>query len=254
MVEAGQAFKWTFATLLILFIVYILVAGSITLVLYTRIGQGTKDGFWYKNRDNLKKYIFKSWIDWAGRPSTFSYASNSSVFYSTTYKALTGKNSVSDCMLQCESANERGKTPKCVGFEYYKTSNTCTLMSTMDGLVSEPGFTSNTIFFINGLDTARQIKVYESKTQAGVTFFDGNPITLASPTDDLKCVSNCASMSDCQGVMFSGSGTGAQATRTCGLVKEGLDPAKFTSASGPNIVYFKEHDPLSSSSLEYWTS
>lgn len=240
-------------TLFALFILYLLVAGSVTLVLYTRIGQGTKGGFWYTDRDKLKKYIFKSWIDWAGRPATFSYAPSATVFYSTTYKALTGKNSVAECMFQCEAANERGKTPKCVGF-VYQTSNTCTLMSTMDGLARGADLTSNVVYFIDGLDTARETKFYKSNTQPGVTLFDGSPYNTggASIESTISCTANCASLSDCQGVILTN--TGPNTNTMCALVKEGLDPAKFTLDNNSNIVYFKEHDPLNSSSLQYWAS
>jgi hypothetical protein len=238
--------------LLVLFIIYLLVAGAITLVLYTRIGQGTKGGFWYTDRDKLKKYIFKSWIDWAGRPSTFSYLNKATPFYSTPFKTLTGTNVLRDCMLQCESVNDRGKTAKCVGFEYTQgaTSNTCVLMSTMDGL--SVGDSGNTVYFVDGLDTAREYQAYISKTQAGVTLFDGNPYVSTKNGND--CFSNCASMSDCQGLILKDTGSGAQKTTTCALVKDKLDPTKFTADTSSTILYLRTHDALSSSSLQYWTS
>lgn len=240
--------------ILVLFIIYLLVAGSITLVLYTRIGQGTKGGFWYTDRDKLKKYIFKSWIDWAGRPSTFSYLDKATAIYSTPFKTMTGNNIVSECMFQCEAVNERGKTPKCVGFDYSRgaTSNTCTLMRTMDGLFVGDSFASNTVYFVDGLDTARQYQAYTSNTQAGVTLFDGNP--YVSTQLGLDCFSNCASMSDCQGFISTDTGTGAQKTITCALVKDGLDPKKFTLDTHSTILYLRPHDTLSSSSNQYWIS
>lgn len=226
--------------LMTLFFVYIVVAGSVTLALYTRIGQGDPKGFWYTDRVKLKKYIFNSWIDWAGYPSTFSSMPNSSLVSYTTYKTLTGNNIVSNCMLQCEAANDRGKTPKCVGFIYTTgTSNTCNLVSTMDGLV--PGV--DTTYFIDGLDTARQYKFYTSNTQADATFIAGSPYT----TNEVECLSNCLSQADCTGVQFSGTAS----SQTCGLVKN-MDPTKFTADNNKGMGYLTAHGPLKASTITYY--
>ena len=72
MAESLQIFFKLFGLFVTLFMIYLLVAGSVTLALYTRIGQGDPKGFWYTDREKLNKYIFKSWIAWAGSPSTFS--------------------------------------------------------------------------------------------------------------------------------------------------------------------------------------
>lgn len=257
MADRVQIIMGLLGTFFALFILYLLVAGSVTLVLYSRVGQGTKGGFWYTDRDKLKKYIFKSWIDWAGRPSTFSYAPSADVLYSSTYKTITGNN-ISDCMMSCESANERGKTPKCVGFIYHKgsSSNTCILTSTMDGLTTDRQGTSNTIYFIDGLDTARQYKVYNSNTQANLTYFEGTPYDSGGSTPEYTaaCASNCASMTDCTGVVFTGFSGGTSTHIMCGLVKDGLDPTKFTLDNNSKIALFIPHFPLNSSSLEYWAS
>jgi hypothetical protein len=224
--------------LMTLFIVYLVVAGSVTLALYTRVGQGDTKGFWYTNRDKLKKYIFKSWIDWAGSPSTFSMKESTAPISYTTYKTLTGNNIVSNCMLQCEAVNDRGKTPKCVGFIYTPgTSNTCNLVSTMDGLIT--GTTTGTTYFIDGLDTARQYKFYTSNTQVDATFITGSPYTGS----ETECLSNCLSQIDCTGVQISGT--------TCGLVKN-MDPTKFTLDNNKKMVYLTTHDPLKASTITYY--
>jgi hypothetical protein len=228
--------------LMTLFIVYLVVAGSVTLALYTRVGQGDTKGFWYTDRDKLKKYIFKSWIDWAGSPSTFSSMSNSYPVSYTTYKTLTGNNIVSNCMLQCEAANDRGKTPKCVGFIYTPgTSNTCNLVSTMDGIMVKDS--STTLYFIDGLDTARQYKFYTSNTQADATFIAGTPYT----TNEIECFSNCLTQTDCTGIQFSGT----VSSQTCGLVKN-MDPTKFTSDNTKGMAYLTTHDPLKASTITYY--
>lgn len=234
-----NAFK-IFGLLFTLFVIYILIAGSVTLALYTRVGQGDPKGFWYTDRDKLKKYIFKSWIDWAGKPATFSFEANTFPVSYTTYKTLTGNNIISNCMLQCEAANDRGKTPKCIGFIH--TSNTCNLVSTMDGLSS--GSFQSKVYFIDGLDTAREYKVYTSNTQADATFITGTPY---KSRDEKECMSNCVSQVDCTGVQFSGTGD----AKTCGLVKN-MDPTKFVSNTSNVMVYLTEHGPLKASTISYY--
>lgn len=240
--------------LVVCFIIYLLVAGSITLVLYTRLGQDSKGGYWYTDRDKLKKYIFKSWIDWAGRPSTFSYSPSTDVLYAETYKVLSGNN-ISECMFQCASVNDRGKTPKCVGFIHQKgaTSNTCILTSAMDGIwKNDP--TSNTIYFIDGLDTAREYKYYANKTTSSVTLLDGSPYDAGGNGVQYarNCASNCAATSDCQGLIIRNDGT--TANMSCANLKQGLDPTKFTTDNNSKIALFEPHGPLSSSSTQYWLS
>lgn len=232
--------------LMTLFFVYMVVAGSVTLALYTRIGQGDPKGFWYTDRDKLNKYIFKSWIDWAGSPSTFSMKESTAPVSYTTYKTLTGNNIVSNCMLQCESANGRGKTPKCVGFIYTPgTSNTCNLVSTMDGLIT--GTSTETTYFIDGLDTARQYKFYTSNTQADATFIAGSPYPATTPLLEIGCFSNCVSLADCTGVQFSGTAS----SQTCGLVKN-MDPTKFTADNSKGMAYLTTHGPLKASTITYY--
>jgi len=229
------AFK-LFGLLFTLFMIYVLVAGSITLVLYTRIGQGDPKGFWYTDRDKLKKYIFKSWIDWAGYPSTFSFKEQSTVISSTAYKSLSNV-AVTDCMIKCESANSRAKTPKCVGFTYSNTSNTCMLMSTMDGITPS----SNTLYFIDGFDTAREYIPYERKTQTDATFISGSPYE----SSEVECLSNCVSQVDCTGIQLSGT------PKMCGLVKN-MDPAKFTDDAGKIMVFLGPHGSLKASTVSYY--
>lgn len=243
-----QIFFKLFGLFVTLFMIYLLVAGSVTLALYTRIGQGDPKGFWYTDREKLNKYIFKSWIAWAGNPATFSSLSSNNVTSYTLYKKVTGNNILSNCMIQCESSNSRGKTPKCVGFIYETgtTSNTCHLASTMDGILSSP--TSNTLYFIDGLDTAREYKLYTSNTQVGATYLPGSPYTT-SDSMAIECMSNCASRADCTGFIVSGpkvvTGT------TCSLASN-LDPTKFVSNNGSGILYLTAHGPLKASTISYY--
>jgi hypothetical protein len=227
------------SALALIFFVYILVAGSITLVLYTRIGQGDPTGFWYTDRDKLKKYIFKSWIDWAGTPSTFSYFSQfAGLGASTVYKTFSNA-SVRNCMLQCESANSRGKTAKCVGFDFQQsTSNICTLYSAMDGIIAGPG--GNTLYFIDGLDTARQYVGYADKTMP--TLATSN---IIESSEGFGCFSNCSSNASCTGLLYSN-------TNTCVLFNSPFDSTKLIAEANTTTYTITTHSGLTSSPIRYY--
>ena len=232
--------------LLTLFLIYVLVVGSITLVLYTRIGKGDPKGFWYTDRAKLKKYIFNSWIDWAGVPSTFSYLNANTATTYNLYKKVSNI-TVNNCMFQCDGANSRGSTAKCVGF-IYETSNTCHLVSSMDGIMAlEP--TSNTVYFIDGLDTARQYSIYGNKGQTGATYVAGSPYNMTDQTIQSmkKCLSNCVSISDCTGVIISSP---SASISQCALLKN-MDPTKFTTDTNSVAFYLQAHGPLTASAKYY---
>jgi len=229
------------SVLAMLFFVYILVTGSITLVLYTRIGQGDPKGFWYTDRDKLKKYIFKSWIDWAGSPSTFSYFPEfAGLGVSTKYKTFSNA-TVSNCMITCESSNSRGKTPKCVGFDFQQsTSNICTLYSAMDGIIAAPG--GNTLYFIDGLDTARQYIGYGDKTMP--TLATSNIIESSSGFD---CFSNCSSNASCTGLLYSN-------TNTCVLFNNTFDSTKLIAEANTTTYTIMTHTSLTASPIRYYST
>jgi len=227
------------SALAMIFFVYILVAGSITLVLYTRIGQGDPKGFWYTDRDKLKKYIFKSWIDWAGSPSTFSYLSTPAFAVSSTVYKTFSNASVRNCMLQCESANSRGKTAKCVGFDFMeRASNTCTLYSTMDGIIATP--VGNTLYFIDGLDTARQYVPYGDKTMPPLASSN-----IIGTSVDLECFSNCSSNASCTGILYSN-------TSTCVLFNTPFDSTKLVAEANTTTYTITTHSALTSSPIRYY--
>jgi hypothetical protein len=227
------------SALAMLFFVYILVAGSITLVLYTRIGQGDPKGFWYTDRDKLKKYIFKSWIDWAGSPSTFSYFPQfAGLAASTVYKTFSNA-SVSNCMLRCESANSRGKTAKCVGFDFKQsTSNTCTLYSGMDGIIAAPD--GNTLYFIDGLDTAREYVPYGDKTMPTL-----EASNIIGTSERFPCFSNCSSNAECTGLLYSN-------TNTCVLFSTPFDSTKLIAEANTTTYTITTHSALTTSPIRYY--
>lgn len=227
------------SALAMIFFVYILVTGSITLVLYTRIGQGDPKGFWYTDRDKLKKYIFKSWVNWAGTPSTFSYFPQfAGLGASTVYKTFSNA-MVSSCMINCESANSRGKTAKCVGFDFQQgTSNICTLYSTMDGIVAAPD--GNTLYFIDGLDTARQYAAYGDKTMP--TLESSN---IIQSSERFGCFSNCTSNATCTGLLYSN-------TNTCILFNTPFDSTKLIAEANTTTYTITTHSALTASPIRYY--
>jgi hypothetical protein len=226
-------------TLGLLFLVYLVIAGIITLVLWGRVGQGDPKGFWYTDRDKLKKYIFKSWINWAGSPSTFSYLSTPAFAVSSTVYKTFSNASVRNCMLQCESANSRGKTAKCVGFDFLeRASNTCTLYSSMDGIVATP--VGNTLYFIDGLDTAREYVPYGDKTMP--TLESSNIIGTST---DLGCFSNCSSNASCTGLLYSN-------TSTCVLFSTPFDSTKLIAEANTTTYTITTHSALTTSPIRYY--
>jgi hypothetical protein len=109
-------------------------------------------------------------------------------------------------------------------------------MSAMDGIVPS----TNTLYFIDGFDTAREYTYHENKTQLDATFITGSPYQ----SRDFECASNCVAQIDCTGIQISASGV-------CGLVTN-MDPTKFTSDTSKNIAYLGPHGPLKASTVSYY--
>lgn len=225
------------------FTLYVLIAGSITLVLKTKIGQGDPKGFWYTNRDTLKKYIFKSWINWAGSPATFSYLESVQPASYTVLKTITGTGAkLANCMIQCES------NTKCEGFIFNKTgtANTCMLVTGMDVLV--PSSTSNTMYFVDGKEPTNQFFATASKTVGSPQYILGSP---QRETTYIPCASNCASNIECTGFFFD-SGVAAP-TPNCSMVKN----SEVTLAdAGTAITSYKlgPHSAFTASTTPYYST
>lgn len=234
--------------LVTVFVLYLLVAGSITLVLKTKIGQGDPKGFWYTDRDKLKKYIFKSWIDWAGAPATFSYLGSVQPASYTVLKTITGAGAkLANCMIQCESYSKGSST--CDGFIFNKSgsSNTCTLVNGMDVLI--PSASSNTMYFVDGKEPAKQFFASASKTVPSPSNIPGSPYRETSA--DL-CASNCFSNVECNGFVFD---TGAASPATnCTLVSN-FNEATLTTA-GTSITAYKsgDHAVFTASTTPYYST
>lgn len=224
--------------LITLFVLYLLVAGSITLVLKTKIGQGDPNGFWYTDRDKLKKYIFKSWIDWAGSPATFSFLGSVRPASYTVLKTLTDKSAkLANCMMQCESYSNA----KCDGFIFNigASSNTCTLINGMDVLV--PSETANTMYFVDGKEPAQQFFALTSNTISSPTFVIQTPYP---ETSTFACASNCVSNVSCNGYMFDGS--------QCSLVTNYNERGPAPAAGSTTKTYkLADHAAFTSSSTSY---
>lgn len=226
------------SALALAFFIYLCVAGGITLGLYFRSGQGDPKGFWYTDRDKLKKYIFKSWIDWAGSPSTFSYFPQlASLASSSVYKTYSNA-SVNNCMFQCEAANGR-TTTKCVGFDFQvATSNICTLYSSMDGIV--PIADGNTLYFIDGKDTSRQYVEYANKDMPPLATSN-----IIESSENFDCFANCISNVSCTGLLYSN-------TNTCVLFNSPFDATKLVAKSNTSTYTITTHSAFTSYPNRYY--
>lgn len=214
-------------------VLYMIVAGGFTLAYYTRTGAGTKNGTWYQDR---KKWIPKSWLNWAGYPAVFSNISGVKPTSTSVYKTLTNQ-TVSQCMLACDGANDRSTT-NCGAFTYNPTSNTCTMYSGVNGLISNT--TSNVLYFISGLDaTVKQFFPVANKAPPAA----GYAVVANSSIE--TCAANCVSNATCTGFTFTGT--------SCGLYSD-MDETKFTTQNNVTSYPLKDHAELTSASdVKYWT-
>jgi hypothetical protein len=229
----------------IMFVIYLIITGSMILALRYRSGSGSKGGFWYTDRTKLKKYIFKSWVDWAGYPAKFSNLASNTAVTTSVFKTMT-VTSPAPCMLACDGENESGKTAKCIGFLYEKkaSSNVCHLSTMLTGFMPS---TSNTLYLIDGMDTGKQFMQYNSKLMPSPTHVIGTPYRSASTSE---CASNCLSNVECTG--FTMNIGVASPTPNCGLLTN-ADPEKFTSGTAINEVYYlTSHAPLTAYSKNYF--
>ena len=226
--------------LVTILVLYLLFAGSFTLVFRTRIGAGSKDGFWYTDR---KKYTWvpKKWIEWAGEPAKFS---NISGVYPGSYSSLKTMKSTKvdqrDCMLACDGENSASEI-KCEGFTYDPTSNICNLVYGMDALL--PAASSNVIFFVEGYDTARQYALNAGKIPT-------TPVYIGAEyraADVKSCAANCFSNTMCTGFTFIPAATATN----CRLVQT-MDSTTMTSTSGTDTYVFQAHGATTPSSITYW--
>lgn len=242
-----KAFGVVIGVLVVTFILYLLIAGSITLVLKTKIGQGDPKGFWYTDREKLKKYIFKSWIDWAGSPATFSLLDNVVPAAYNELKVISGASAkLANCMIQCESYSV-GDT-KCEGFVFSKagSSNVCTLVAAMDVLMPSSG---NTVYFVDGSEPANQFFPTASKNVPSPSNIPGSPYLEVSAAG---CASNCVSNVSCNGFVFD---TGAAASApNCTLVSNYSDATLAAAAASITAYKLAAHSAFTASTTSYYST
>lgn len=221
--------------LIVLLMIYLIVAGGVTLAYFFRTGAGTTGGMWYQDR---RKWIPKTWVRWAGYPAVFSNISGVKPTSTSVLKTVTSA-SLKKCMLECDGANER-TTTNCMGFMYGTsgTSNTCTLYGNMNGLITDTS--SNVLYLVSGLDV--NVKQYYPTVDKAPTAA-GYAIVANSSVD--VCSANCSSNVLCTGFTLTGT--------SCGLYSD-MDETKFTATSGVTSYPLKEHAPLTSASdVKYWS-
>lgn len=217
------------------FMIYLIIAGGVTLAYYLRVGKGEIDGMWYGER---QKWIPKKWISWAGYPSTFSNLSQVNVTNKTLLKKVKAT-SAKTCMLSCDGENERSAT-KCVGFLFNNTE--CYLASSLDGIITNSA-SSNVLYLVDGPDTSiRQYYQNTNKAPSTAGYYVQNGLTID------KCASNCLSNVECNGFTFVSS------SGSCGLYS-GMDETKFVATTGVDSYVLKEHQELNPlNDVIYWKS
>jgi hypothetical protein len=217
----------------VIVVIYMIIAGGVTLAYFFRTGSGTTGGLWYQDR---QKWIPKSWIRWAGYPAVFSNISGQKPSSTSVYKTLTNT-PLKKCMLECDGANDR-TTTKCGAFMYNPTSNTCTLYDGLNGLI--PDTSSNVLYFVSGFDaTVKQFFKNADKAPPAA----GYAIVTNSSLE--TCAANCASNVLCTGFTFTGT--------SCGLYSD-MDETKFTAQTGVTSYPLKDHTDLTSASdVKYWS-
>ena len=231
---------------LTLFMIYLIIAGSIVLALRYRSGAGTKGGFWYTDRTKLKKYIFNKWVDWAGYPAKFSNLASTTALSAAVYSTL-NVSSPAVCMLACDGANESGKTAKCVGFRYEKkaTTNVCSLATTLDGFMASES--SNTLYLIDGLDTGKQFIPYGSKVMLNPTYVVQTPYRA---TSEKQCASNCMSNVECNGFTWKMNTTAP--TTNCALLTNS-DSTNYIAGTTSDVTYdYTTHAETTPYTSKYW--
>lgn len=213
--------------------IYLIIAGGVTLAYYYRVGQGDIDGMWYSER---QKWIPKKWVTWAGYPSTFSNIAHVEVTNKTLLKRVKAS-SAKTCMLSCDGENERTKT-KCVGFLF--NNSECYLASSLNGLIENTA-TSNVLYLVNGPDAdIRQFYKYTGKGPGNAGY------SIQANTLYDKCASNCLSNVECNGFTF--------ASGSCGLYSN-MDDTKFSDVSGVTSYFLKDHADLTPlNDVIYWKS
>lgn len=217
--------------LVAILMIYLVVAGGVTLAYYYRLGQGEIDGMWYSER---QKWIPKKWVAWAGYPSTFSNIAHVEVTSKTLLKKVKAS-SAKTCMLSCDGENDR-KTTKCVGFLF--NNSECYLASSLNGIMDNPA-TSNVLYLVNGPD-ANVKQYYEYKGKGPGTA--GYSVTANSSYE--KCASNCLSNVECNGFTF--------ASGSCGLYSN-MDDTTFGTVTGVNSYVLKDHTDLTpANDIIYW--
>lgn len=239
---SGETIMKLLGGLFTLFAIYLIVTGSIILALRFRSGAGTVGGFWYTDRVKLNKYIFKTWVKWAGSPATFSNLSSNTVVNFNLYKKIEKVTSPAPCMLACDGANEGGKVPKCIGFRYEKaaSANNCYLATTMDGIYGSD--TSNSLYFVDGYDTAKQFIAYPNKVKPSPV----GDLIINTPYKDtsIGCMSNCMSNVQCTGMTFS-------LTNDCSLFTK-MDPATLVASTDAGSSVYGSHVDFTASSIKYY--
>jgi len=141
----------------ILFAVFIYFIVCLGTTMYARFiaDKGNSSSMWYKFPKWVQPANF--WKDTFGiKPGTYSYTTSTIALSAAGTETVSNVSSVNECMLECEGAEE-----ECVGFRYDPTSNTCYLVSTLDGIM--PVLNSNVMYYGTGGEPSKEYFVTPGK-------------------------------------------------------------------------------------------
>jgi hypothetical protein len=219
-------------TILICAVIYLCIAGGLTISYWGQFGRGNKDGWWYRDRET---WIPKTWLDWAGYPGTFTKISSMSAPQMALKSVKTDVTSINQCMLKCAGMIKKLDAPECVGFVYDSAAKKCFFAETIDLVM--PG--SNTIYLYQNTNAGYtpSVKTFQAYTSNALplTGTDAPKNVGNSPYTEgggwYGCGANCYSNSECTGYTFVPS------TNNCRLVRN-MDATKLVATPGSNSYVY----------------
>lgn len=222
-------------------VLYLIVAGSITLALKFHVGAGTKNGWWYTRPGTSG--IPTSWLDWAGYPATYRKLTGTSSNNASIYEVLDNVPDIKTCMLKCDKKSADQESPECLGFIFQPSSNTCHMIDGIDYATED---TANTLYLYTSKSYTSSVKKYVSHMNKSLP----NPTLVVAAayteTNNLEgCMSNCLSNTACTGFMY------VPATKLCSPVSN-MNVASLVTTTGTDS-YHIDKSLGTADTTKYWT-
>jgi hypothetical protein len=181
-------------------IVYVIVCLCVSLYARFISDRGDPSSMWYE----LPKWVQPAdfWKKIVGiTASTYSYTASSIAISTTALIDGTQSNvSVADCILACEAE------PDCVGFQYNKPSNTCSLSSLIDGII--PSDSSNVMYYVDGVGPTKQYTETTGKLPATPVPISISAISIPTTTNVATFTTTTHTFKSGDLVTIAGAGAG----------------------------------------------